>query len=42
MPDTGPSASCMEDAKGARPRIAVVLDTSASMLLSLDGYPDVR
>lgn len=31
--------SCSEDPTGARPRIAVILDTSASMLLSLDGYP---
>ncbi|MDD9935760.1 MAG: hypothetical protein OXT09_19265, partial [Myxococcales bacterium] len=31
--------TCSADPDGARPRIAVVLDTSASMLLSLDGYP---
>jgi hypothetical protein len=31
--------ACMEDPTGAKPRIAVILDTSASMLLSLDGYP---
>jgi hypothetical protein len=38
-PKVTSNSTCTEDAKGARPRIAVVLDTSASMLLSLDGYP---
>jgi Putative metal-binding motif len=31
--------SCMAADVGARPRIAVILDTSASMLLDLAGYP---
>jgi uncharacterized protein (TIGR03382 family) len=31
--------SCLAPAVGARPRIAVILDTSASMLLNLAGYP---
>jgi hypothetical protein len=38
-PTVGSDPSCTESPLGARPRIAVVLDTSASMLLSLDGYP---
>ncbi len=32
-------ASCRASDAGARPRIAVVLDTSSSMLLDLEGYP---
>ncbi len=31
--------TCLAPASGARPRIAVILDTSSSMLLDLDGYP---
>jgi hypothetical protein len=31
--------SCTAASSGARPRIAVVLDTSSSMLLDLDGFP---
>src|SRR5690606_25698794 len=31
--------SCSATDAGARPRIAVVLDTSSSMLLDLQGYP---
>jgi hypothetical protein len=31
--------SCSASPEGARPRIAVILDTSASMLLDLAGYP---
>jgi MYXO-CTERM domain-containing protein len=38
-PETDTDPSCKSPADGARPRIAVILDTSASMLLSLDGYP---
>jgi hypothetical protein len=38
-PEVTSDPTCSEDATGARPRIAVILDTSASMLLSLDGYP---
>ena len=34
---TGPT--CFGAADGARPRVAVVLDTSSSMLLDLAGYP---
>jgi hypothetical protein len=33
------NASCQETAANARPRIAVVLDSSGSMLLNLAGYP---
>jgi len=32
-------ASCFAPADGARPRVAVVLDTSSSMLLDLRGFP---
>jgi hypothetical protein len=32
-------ASCKAGPDGARPRVAVILDTSASMLLNLSGYP---
>ncbi len=40
MPMVNPSdASCSASADNARPRIAVILDTSASMLLDLAGYP---
>ncbi len=31
--------TCLATPSGARPRVAVVLDTSSSMLLDLDGYP---
>jgi hypothetical protein len=39
MPTVTTDASCQAPAQNARPRIAVVLDTSGSMLLSLSGYP---
>jgi len=32
-------ATCSDTAENSRPRIAVILDTSASMLLDLQGYP---
>src|SRR5690606_18201005 len=38
-PDVGADPSCRASDAGARPRIAVVLDTSSSMLLDLAGYP---
>ncbi|MFK7990027.1 MAG: MopE-related protein [Sandaracinaceae bacterium] len=38
-PDTTIDATCTAAAADARPRIAVVLDTSSSMLLSLSGFP---
>jgi hypothetical protein len=40
VPTVNPSdASCNATPDGARPRVAVILDTSASMLLDLSGYP---
>ncbi len=38
-PMVSSDASCTTPATGAQPRIAVILDTSSSMLLDLDGYP---
>jgi hypothetical protein len=38
MPDTSMGASCRDVAACNKPRIAVILDTSASMLENLDGY----
>jgi len=38
-PMVGADPSCLAPPSGARPRVAVVLDTSSSMLLNLDGYP---
>ena len=39
VPDISLGASCLEKAENARPRVAVVIDTSASMLLDLDAVP---
>ncbi|HKP62255.1 MAG TPA: MopE-related protein [Polyangiales bacterium] len=40
VPTVNPSdATCKAAPNGARPRVAVILDTSASMLLDLSGYP---
>jgi hypothetical protein len=39
LPDTGPEPSCGSPVDGARARISIVLDTSASMLLDLSGNP---
>jgi hypothetical protein len=36
---TAGDATCKAGPDGARPRVAVILDTSASMLLNLSGYP---
>ncbi|HEX7437962.1 MAG TPA: vWA domain-containing protein, partial [Caldimonas sp.] len=38
-PTTGSDRTCKADPAGAKPRVAVILDTSASMLLTLSGYP---
>jgi len=38
-PMVGADPSCLAGPSGARPRVAVVLDTSSSMLLNLDGFP---
>jgi hypothetical protein len=38
-PDTSMGSSCFAPTNNVRPRIAVIMDTSASMLLNLAGYP---
>jgi hypothetical protein len=38
-PNVSSDPSCVETDTGVRPRISLILDTSASMLLSLGGYP---
>ncbi|MEM6962477.1 MAG: hypothetical protein AAF550_12170, partial [Myxococcota bacterium] len=39
LPNTGPDPSCLGPAICDKPRVAVVVDTSASMLQDLDGFP---
>jgi len=39
VPDVSKNATCKVASENARPRIAVIVDTSASMLLDLNGYP---
>ncbi|HET8935954.1 MAG TPA: MopE-related protein [Polyangiales bacterium] len=38
-PDVSMGASCMTQPDAVRPRVSVIVDTSASMLLNLAGYP---
>jgi len=38
-PETATNASCVAQPDAVRPRVAVIMDTSASMLLNLAGFP---